>query len=252
MNITDLKWTEVSELDKSMPVLIPVAALEQHGHHLPVFTDSLLLGEVVNRVQEQLHGRVLFAPLTWLGNSDHHMDFAGTMSAPPRLYLDLLNGLAENFVTHGFKRIVFLNGHGGNIVPGRQAIFELRQRHRDHNDLLFLFATYWDCGERPQETRDDLVQRQMGHAGEWETSMILRIRPHLVGDISALETVDSDFGYAPAFRGWITKDRSSVGHIGSPQAATAEKGEHLFATFSAGVIELLEQVINWDGESFPQ
>lgn len=252
MNLSDLKWTEVSQLDPSTPVLIPVAALEQHGHHLPVFTDSLLLGEVVGRVQEQLHDRVLFAPLTWLGNSDHHMDFAGTMSAPPRLYLDLLSALAGNFLAHGFKRIVFLNGHGGNIVPGRQAIFELRQQHRERDDLLFLFATYWDCGPRPHETRDGLVQKQMGHAGEWETSMILRIRPNLVGDISALETVDADFGYSPAFRGWITKDRSSVGHIGSPQAATAEKGEHLFSTFSTGVIELLEQVIDWDGESFPQ
>lgn len=252
MNLTDLKWTEVDELDRNTPVLIPVAALEQHGHHLPVFTDSLLLGEVVRRAHEQLHGRVLFAPLTWLGNSDHHMDFPGTMSAPPRIYLDLLNALAENFLSHGFKRIVFLNGHGGNIVPGRQATFELRQRHRERNDLLFLFATYWDCGQRPHETRDDLVQQQMGHAGEWETSMILRIRPQLVGEIEDLETVDGDFGFAPAVRGWITKDRSPVGHIGSPQAATAEKGEHLFATFSTGVIDLLEQVADWDGVSFPQ
>ena len=83
MNLTDRKWTEVNELDRNTPVLIPVAALEQHGHHLPLFTDSLLLGEVVRRAHEQLQGRVLFAPLTWLGNSDHHMDFAGTMSAPP-------------------------------------------------------------------------------------------------------------------------------------------------------------------------
>lgn len=252
MNLTDLNWPDVARLDKSLPVLIPVAALEQHGHHLPVFTDSLLLGEIVSRVQQQLRERVLFAPLTWLGNSDHHMDFAGTMSAPPRLYLDLLNALAENFLAHGFKRIVFLNGHGGNVVPGRQAVFELRQRHRERNDLLFLFATYWDCGARPAETRHDLVQQQMGHACEWETSMILRIRPDLVGEISNLETVASDFGYSPAFRGWITKDRSSAGHIGSPQAASVEKGEHLFSTFSDGVVALLQQVIDWDGSSFPQ
>ena len=91
----------------------------------------------------------MFAPLTWLGNSDHHLDFAGTLSAAPRVYLDLLNGLAENFLQHGFRRIVFVNGHGGNDVPGRQAIFELRQRHRDRDDVLFLFATYWSLGARP-------------------------------------------------------------------------------------------------------
>ena len=79
--------------------MFPVAALEQHGHHLPVFTDSLLLGEIVRRVSGNRSGdRVLFAPLMWLGNSDHHLDFAGTLSAAPRVYLDLLNGLAENFL----------------------------------------------------------------------------------------------------------------------------------------------------------
>jgi creatinine amidohydrolase len=249
MNLTDLSWPKVAALDKDTPVVIPVAALEQHGHHLPVFVDSLLLGEVVRRVSERLHDRVLFAPLTWLGNSDHHLDFAGTLSAAPRVYLDLLNGLAGNFLTHGFKRIVFLNGHGGNVVPGRQAVFELRQQHRERKDLLLLFATYWDFG-KPYEGRQDFVQKQMGHACEWETSMIQRITPHLVGDVSKLKTVEFGFGYEPAFRGWITKDRSVPGHIGSPQAATPEKGEHLFATFASGVVQFLERVRAWDGSSW--
>ena len=129
MELAELPWPEVAALSKDTPVVFPIAALEQHGHHLPVFTDSLLLGEILRRVRDTLADRVLFAPLMWLGNSDHHLDFAGTLSAPPRTYLDLLNGLAENFVRHGFRRLVFVNGHGGNDVPGRQAVFELRQRH---------------------------------------------------------------------------------------------------------------------------
>src|SRR5476649_2252292 len=151
MNLSDLTWPEVDGLSRDMPVVIPVAALEQHGHHLPVFTDSLLLGEIVRRVATRFEERALFAPLTWLGNSDHHLDFAGTLSATPRVYLDLLNGLAENFLRHGFRRILFLNGHGGNDVPGRQAVFELRQRHRERDDVLLLFATYWGLGTRPWE-----------------------------------------------------------------------------------------------------
>lgn len=250
MNLTDMTWPLVKALPPGTPVVIPVAALEQHGRHLPVFTDSLLLGEVVRRVSERLADRVLFAPLMWLGNSDHHLDFSGTLSAAPRVYLDLLNGLAENFLMHGFRRIVFLNGHGGNIVPGRQAVFELRQRHRERDDLLLLFATYWDCGSRPNEERPDLAQNQMGHACEWETSMILRIAPHLVGDLRPLKTVEFGFAFEPAFRGWITKDRTEPGHIGSPQHASAEKGEHLFATFADGVVQLLERVCGWDGRSW--
>src|SRR5262245_14657163 len=107
MNLADMTWPAVGDLPKDLPVVIPVAALEQHGHHLPVFTDSMLLGEVIRRVAERFEEEVLFAPLLWLGNSDHHLDFAGTLSAAPRVYLDVLNQMAENFLHHGFRRIVF-------------------------------------------------------------------------------------------------------------------------------------------------
>ncbi|MDX1970755.1 MAG: creatininase family protein [Planctomycetaceae bacterium] len=249
MQLADMSWTEVKALSPETPVVIPVAAVEQHGHHLPVYTDSYLLGEVTRRASDALADRVLFAPLQWLGNSDHHIDFPGTLSARPRTYLDLLNGLADDFLTHGFKRLVFLNGHGGNITPGKQAVFELRQRERSRSDLLLLFATYWDFA-KPWETRSDLVQRQMGHACEFETSMMQRIVPHLVKDVANLQTVDFGFAFEPAYRGWITKERTVPGHIGSPQLATPEKGEHLFQAFSAGVVKFLESVIAWDGHSW--
>jgi creatinine amidohydrolase len=250
MDLTDLPWPAVAALSKDTPIVIPIAALEQHGHHLPVFTDSLLLGEVIRRVKEPLAGQVLFAPLMWLGNSDHHLDFAGTLSASPRTYLDLLNGLAENFVHHGFRRLVFVNGHGGNDVPGRQAVFELRQRHRERTDLLFLLATYWSSGAKPRALDPAFHQKEMGHACEWETSMMLRLAPQLVGDYMSASAVDSGVAFSPAARGWTTQDRSTPGHIGSPHLATIEKGEHLFSTFAADVVALLERVVRWDGKSW--
>jgi len=249
MQLFDLSWPDVDKLSRDMPVVVPVAAVEQHGHHLPVATDSLLLGEVVRRAADKLRDRVLFAPLMWLGNSHHHMEFPGTLSASPRVYLDLLTDLAENLLSHGFRRIVFLNGHGGNTTPGKQAVFELRQRHRKRQDLLLLFATYWESAN-PNAGRADLVQSQMGHACEWETSMILRLAPHLVKDISALEEVPFGFAFEPAYRGWITKDRTTAGHIGNPRQASADKGEYLFETFSAGVVRFLEQVVAWDGKAW--
>lgn len=249
MNLADLTWPDVENLSRDIPVVVPVAALEQHGRHMPLFTDSLLLGEVIRRVSGAMKDKVLFAPLMWYGNSHHHMDFPGTLSASPRVYLDLLNDLTDNLIAHGFRRIVFLNGHGGNTTPGKQALFEARQRHRARRDLLLLFATYWDSA-KPNEGRSDLVQSQMGHACEWETSMILKLAPHLVKDITKLETVPFGFAFEPAYRGWITKDRSAPGHIGSPQEANAEKGEYLFQTFSNGVCQFLDQVIAWDGHSW--
>ena len=252
MNLAELASPVVAGLSRDLPVVFPVAALEQHGQHLPLFTDSLLLGEVMRRVTARLDGQALFAPLQWLGNSDHHLDFPGTLSAPPRVYLDLLNGLAENFLQHGFRRLVFVNGHGGNDVPGRQAIFELRQKHRHRNDVLFLFATYWSVGTpRLMRAVDaDLVQTEMGHACEWETSMMLRIAPHLVGDFKSAEPVEFGASFEPAARGWITRERTKAGHIGQPHLASAEKGEFLLQLFTDDVVALLERVIRWDGKSW--
>ena len=151
MQLTDLNWPAVQDLSKDTPVVFPIAALEQHGRHMPLFTDSMLLGEIIRRSTERLKDRVLFAPLMWLGNSDHHLDFPGTLSAPPRTYLDLLAGLLENFIQHGFRRLLFINGHGGNDIPGKQAVFEVRQHHRHRNDLLLLFATYWNLVKTPSD-----------------------------------------------------------------------------------------------------
>lgn len=252
MNLTDLPWPIIGSLAPDTPIVFPVAAIEQHGHHLPVATDSMLLAEVIRRVQMLVpNENVLFAPLQWLGNSDHHLHFAGTLSAEPRGYIDLLNRMIDNAVQHGFRRIVFLNGHGGNEIPGRQAIFEARQRYRSRNDLLFLFTTYWDHA-KPWFTRDDLVQRYMGHACEWETSMIQAIFPELVGDIDELEDVSAEFGFEPAYRGWITDDRTRAGHIGYPRHATPEKGEHLFTVYADSVADFLKRVWAGDGVSFDQ
>jgi len=250
MHLFELHWPQVAALSKDTPVAFPVAALEQHGHHMPVFTDSLLLGEVVRRAQERLGDRVLWAPLMWLGNSEHHLDFAGTLTASPRTYLNLLGELMENFIHHGFKRLVFVNGHGGNIVPGQQAVFEVRQRHRRRNDLLLLFATYWTLGGKPHEVDRSIKQQRMGHACELETSMMLRIAPHLVGDLSKVEPVEFGVPFEPAYRGWITNDRSQPGHIGDPRSATAEKGETLFRVFSDDLVKMFERVLVWDGSGW--
>ena len=264
MQLADLKWPDVAALDRRTPVVLPIAALEQHGRHMPLFTDSLLLGEVIRRASEALADRALFAPLMWLGNSEHHLDFPGTMTASPRVYVDLVRDMVENFVFHGFTRIVLVNGHGGNIVPAQQALFEVRQKHRERSDLLLLSATYWTlkasgvardsvAGLPPRSgglQEPAFVQSRMGHACEWETSMMLRIAPHLVGDLTKVEALDFGNPFEPAHRAWITKDRTAVGHIGDPRRATAQKGEILLKGFAADVVALLERVIAWDGKSW--
>ena len=250
MQLADCKWNEIDALDRDTPVLLPLAALEQHGRHMPVFTDSMLTQELMRRVEQRMGPRVLIAPLMWLGNSHHHMDFPGTLSAEPRVYLDLLNGLLENLIAHGFRRLIFINGHGGNDVPGKQSVFETRQRHRQRKDLLLLFATYWHLGAEPWLRDPSIQQRVMGHACEWETSMVLRLRPELVSDPAQTHEVPFGNPFEPATRGWTMPDRSEPGHVGDPRLATAEKGEILFQTFTDAIVSLLDRVIAWDGRSW--
>jgi creatinine amidohydrolase len=245
-----MKSPDVAALSKDTPVVVPIASLEQHGAHMPLFTDSLLLGEVLRRVAEKRDRGVLYTPLLWYGNSHHHLDFSGTLSADPRQYLDTLTGVLENLIAHGFRRLVFLNGHGGNIVPAQQSIFEVRQRHRGRRDLLLLAATYWSLGADPSRADPRIRQTQMGHACEWETSMMLRLAPHLVGDYRNVKPVEFGRSFDPADRGWITKDRTESGHVGDPREASAEKGETLFRLFSDDVVEVLDRVIAWDGRSW--
>lgn len=252
MELQEMTWPKVAALSTDTPVVIPIAALEQHGRHMPVFTDSMLLGEVLRRVKETpVKDRVLFTPLMWLGNSHHHLDFPGTLSASPRVYMDMLIDLAENMIFHGFKRIVFINGHGGNIVPAQQALFELRQKLRSRSDLLLVSTTYWTLGGKPHEVDSNLKQGQVGHACEYETSMMLRIAPHLVvGDLTKIPEVPFGNAFAPANRAWITKDRTEPGHIGHPAIATAEKGETIFRVFTADVVKFLERILAWDGKTW--
>jgi len=250
MRLFDLTWPEVAALSKDTPVVFPLASMEQHGRHLPFSTDSVLTDEISRRAEASLGNRALFAPLQWLGNSHHHMDFPGTLSAEPRVYLDLLCGLLENFIAHGFRRLLLFNGHGGNDVPGRQAVFETRQRYRQRKDLLLLALTYWNVDGEASKSHPQIEQTVMGHACEWETSMVLRLAPHLVKDHRRAAPQEFGNAFEPASRGWIMPDRSEHGHVGDPREATAEKGEALFQAFTRGVVTFLERMIAWDGKSW--
>lgn len=250
MQFINMTWPQIASLSRDLPIVIPIAAVEQHGHHMPCGTDTFLTTEIVRRMNLLLGQRALFTPVQWLGNSDHHLDFGATLSAAPRCYLDALHSLADNLISAGFKRLLFLNGHGGNDVPGKQVVFELRQKYRQRHDLLLLLSTYWNLGSQPWLKEPSIYQREMGHACEWETSMMLAIDATLVGDFINLKPIEPGRSFDPAARGWITKDRSDMGHIGWPHLATREKGEVLLQTFAEDAVTLVERMEKWDGVSW--
>lgn len=250
MHLADLSSPAVDALPRNTPVVFPIGALEQHSRHLPVFTDSAVAGELARRASEALGDQVLFAPVMWLGNSAHHLDFAGSMSASPRVYVDMLRDMAECMLRHGFCRIVFLNAHGGNSVPGQQALYELRQKYRERNDLLLLLANFWMLGSNPRESIPALTQPAIQHACQWETSIMLALQPQNVGDATQLEPVDYGNPFQPAIRSWVTQDVTANGHIGDPRSGTKEIGEALLDIYANDVVSLLRRVVAWDGKSW--
>ena len=250
MNFAELTAAKIRSLAHDTPIVFPVAAIEQHGPHLPVWTDSLILGTIIERTQQVIGEQVIFAPLMWLGNSHHHLDFGGTLSSAPRTYLDMINDLVDNAISQGFRRIVFINGHGGNDVPLKQATFEARQRYSARQDLLLLMQTYWGFEVEPWGSRPDMVQRDMGLDCEWDTSMILAIRPDLVGDFAKLQPVEPGNPFRPGHRAWKTADRSHPGYIGSPHVANEAKGQLLLSLYTAALVDWLRRIVAWDGHSW--
>ena len=164
---------------------------------------------------------------------------------------DTMSNLRSHGLVEPIKEYIDSGRPFLGVCMGQQALFELKQEHRKQRDLLLLSLTYWDACGGPPTNIPNLTQKQMGHACEWETSMVLRIAPQLVvGDHAKVPEVPHGKAFGPGYRAWVMPDRSEPGHIGNPAAATAEKGEALFAYFSAGVVSYLERVVAWDGTTW--
>lgn len=247
MKLAELTWPEIDSLARETPVVLPLGAMEQHSRHLPLLTDTLQLEAIVQALDDRLSTQVLFTPVVWLGNSHHHVEFAGTMSASPPTYLKIIRNLVEGFLGHGFRRIVLLNGHGGNTIPAQQALFEVRQAHRNSDHLLLLLANYWALGDWSHLEVPGLTQSSMQHACQWETSMMLHLHPQLVRDRNDLEPVDYGNPFLPAHRASITRDISREGHVGDPREGLASAGQELVERFTADVAAFLQRVIDWNG-----
>ncbi|MGC4046250.1 MAG: creatininase family protein [Armatimonas sp.] len=255
MQLGESTWQQARALAaEGVPVVVPVASFEQHGHHLPMLTDTFIGTEIARRVESELEPyEAVFTPPLWLGASHHHLTY-GAISLSIETYIRVLMELTESLISLGFSRILLLNSHGGNIVPGQAALTELMIRHRERQDLYLVFATWFDfVAQRAAELPNDVVQKKVIHACEWETSQILNIRPELVGEDrpAARFDFDSDFWQPDGFVGSrvfvarTMEQGSSTGAFGHPELATPEKGEALFALAAREIVTFLREFKAW-------
>ncbi|WP_235781998.1 creatininase family protein [Paenibacillus senegalensis] len=164
-----------SMANEGYAVVIPLAATEQHGPHLPVGTDSMICWEISRHSAARARdggAKLLLAPLLSVGSSDHHLAFGGTLSFSSATYLSMLMDLGESLVKDGFHKIIFLNGHGGNENIMHQAAQDLAVRH----PVWTASASYWNIARSALEAANAAqLGRVPGHAGGFETSLILAI-----------------------------------------------------------------------------
>src|SRR4051812_11247599 len=112
MKYGELKRPDIERIDKAHKVvMVPLGSLEQHGQHLPLCTDSLLGSEIAERVEAALPETVLLLPMQWLGSSDHHLKFPGTVSVPSALYIEMVSHICECLLSAGFRRIFLHLSH---------------------------------------------------------------------------------------------------------------------------------------------
>ena len=247
------KWTDIGEkVDKV--VVVPLGSMEQHGRHLPLLTDTMICEEIVRRAELALGDAALFLPMLWVGMSEHHRAFPGTVSVTPQTYVSMLSDIVESLIGSGFKRVLLLNAHGGNATPGQMALYEVQMRHRDARDLWLVFATWFIMAAPQIAALPELEQKKVTHSCELETSIILRLCPELV-DLDAARGTEAAFDsafYSPdASRSSRVSSPRPFEHItahggyGHPELATPEKGEALLDVAVAEVVSCVQEVVMW-------
>jgi len=230
-------------------LVVPVGSVEQHGDHLPVATDTILVDAVVRSGVERAGDLpILVAPPFWAGYSPHHLPFGGTLTLSFDTMLSAIEELADAALENGFDALVLVNGHGGNDPLVSAATATIGEAHPDRE---VVGLTYFDLAEPfAQEIRDS-EEGGMAHGGEFETSLMSYLRPDLVGDPDD-PPPNLDEPYDRSVRDLLSAgpvsvyrdfdEYSETGAIGDPSVASAEKGEQLYDLLGEELGDLFEAV----------
>lgn len=237
---------ELSQLaNDGYAVVVPLAATEQHGPHLTVYTDSLVCEHISYHAVEQAsaYAKLLLAPMLPIGCSDHHMAFGGTLSFSSATYTLMLKEIGKSAIASGFRKIIFLNGHGGNELAMHQAAQDLAVEY----PVWTASASYWSIArDALAAVKASETGKVPGHAGGFETSLVLSLDADLVNR----ERIESDHPTLP----WVAAGPAGTflgrhylltgfdGYTDSAALADRDKGTLYLDTIVQSVSEWLERV----------
>ncbi len=243
MIFAEMTAPELLEVPRDRVVVVaPIAACEQHSRHLPTATDSILCGAVADRLEAALPDRVLLLPLLWLGASEHHLPFGGTLTATLPTYEDVLVDILTPMLRRGFRRVLLLNGHGGNIDPLRVA---LRRLDATFPEAMLTGAAYWELAEPELAALCQGPRKTVGHACEIETSMMMSLRPDLVRvGLIADDPDETPAALKGLFWARDFARRTDHGAVGYPEFADPERGRRMIDAIVANVATYVRAILS--------
>ena len=247
----EMTTEEFAALDKERTIaVLPVAAVEQHGPHLPVWVDSCINQGILERVLSRLPHDIpaLFLPMMPIGKSNEHAAFPGTLTLSAETLIRLWTEIGESVANAGLRKLVFFNSHGGQPQIMDIVARDLRARRQ----MLVVTLNYWALGLPPDHFPE--AERTHGiHGGSIETSLMLHLRPDLVREekrrnfVPATIAMEKEYDYLRAEGsgigfGWQTQDLNSEGACGNALDADAERGRQIVETIAERFIALLREV----------
>jgi len=252
----EMTWQEVAEAGAATArwiAVLPLAAVEQHGPHLPLGVDTFIAEAYLARVRKILPDElpVTFLPVQRIGVSVEHLAYPGTLSLSAATAIAAWTELGESLARAGLRKLVLITSHGGNVAAMELVARDLRTRFR-----MLAITVGWHRFGYPENTFSSEEKKHGIHGGDIETSLMLAAMPETVRSEKAPKatpaTVDMarEFrwlgAYRPAGFAWMTQDLHATGAIGDATLATAAKGEAALARGAEAFVELLREVDRFD------
>ncbi|APU14210.1 hypothetical protein UA75_10835 [Actinoalloteichus sp. GBA129-24] len=239
MNVMRWHGSTRERLIEALPeglVILPVGAIEQHGPHLPTGTDTLIVQAVVEaavaQASERCPRQLIITPPVAFGSSDHHLPFGGTLSLTFETFTQVLLDLVRSIAMGGGRRVVLVNGHGGNKGPCHSVAEAAAIRF----DLSVGYADYWDLFPAEAGGNSPLVP---GHAGVFETAMLLALREELVEERPGARAVSELQAMTGITLHSRERWRRIDGYTDEPGRASAEKGRRWLDACAAALADRL-------------
>lgn len=240
-----LTTVELAALDRRCVAVLPLAATEQHGPHLPLATDRLIAEGICRGLNEEIAGKVLILPCPPVGYSAHHRGFVGTLTVSHATLMDYARGIAESVFSDGFSSLLILNAHGGNIALGGVLQESLGEKYPCKN---LGFCSWWQAANTELLDISESGKGGAGHACELETSLMLHLHPEIVRTDriqSGTNRPTWPWAESDMLRGAKVRLQRSMeqmtqnGVYGDPTIADASKGERIMKV----VIKNLKTVV---------